>query len=273
MTDSTSMALVRYLAPLQPGPRALRAAVLAQVVFTSPEAFDALCEATERESPVAVRALIEKHLKAVSEKEGRPVARKTTISPGLQTGCLGRLAGAGDTAVDMITNLVSALKAGAAKAWSRIEAGEAATLVLSDRKGLNLPPFRSHCVARFLWLHSRGRYGESPESLEVGQGAVDALLRLRPDGDFAALLDELRDRVARAARTTGRSPDLLKTLDRFGLWPYSAQTHEHLLCEAGKVFGEGRRGRRRRPRPGYRKAFASAVAFYGGHAGRDKRRG
>jgi hypothetical protein len=34
---------------------------------------------------------------------------------------------------------------------------------------------------------------------------------------------------------------LLLQLRRLGLHPDDAQTYEHLLCEAGKVFGAGRR--------------------------------
>jgi hypothetical protein len=253
MTDSTSLALAGRLQTLQ-GASALRAIVLAQVAFTSPEGFADLCDATEGLDAAAVLRLIEDHQRREAAKAQRQ-PRRSTISKSLQTGSLSRLP-PGRTMNDKVAAFVAMLNETVDSAWERIAAGERAVDVLTD--ALRLPDFRAHCVARWLWLTTR--HGESPESLGLGSGARDALQRLAggaAEDDFRRVLPELRAAV-KQADVSG----LLPQLRRLGLRPDDAQTYEHLLCEAGKVFGTGRRDGRGAPRAGYKEAFESALPLY-----------
>ena len=170
-TDSTSLALAgrlwrdrdvdhRFQAgrlPRSCGSDWLRATVLAQVAFTSPEAFTDLCDASANcRCPAAVEELIVKH----QEKEARrqeTQQKKSTVSRGLQTGILSRLPG--QDMNDRVATFVVKVNELAPAAWARIEAGEAATDVLVDPMGLHLPDFRALCVARWLWVATAGAHG------------------------------------------------------------------------------------------------------------------
>ena len=258
MTDRTSLALAGRLKALR-GARALRAIVLAQAAFTSPEAFADLCDATEGlDDEAAVKKLIVEHQEREAAKNQRP-QRKSTISQGLQTGIVSRLP-PGPTMNDKVAAFVVKLNKKADSAWARIVAGENPVGVLVDPAGVHLPDFRAHCVARWLWVLTRGTCGESLESLGLGDGALDALQKLiggTSEEDFARALPRLR-----AAVQAADARDLLGRLRRLGLLPDAAQTYEHLLCEAGKVFGKGRRTGRGAPRPGYKEAFDAALPLY-----------
>jgi hypothetical protein len=151
------------------GASALRAIVLAQVAFTSPEGFADLCDATEGLDAAAVLRLIEDHQRREAAKAQRQ-PRRSTISKSLQTGSLSRLP-PGRTMNDKVAAFVAMLNETVDSAWERMAAGERAVDVLTD--ALRLPGFRAHCVARWLWLATR--HGESPESLGLGSGARDAL--------------------------------------------------------------------------------------------------
>lgn len=88
----------------------------------------------------------------------------------------------------------------------------------------------------------------------------DALQKLADgasEADFGRALPRLRAAVEKAD-----VHGLLPQLRRLALLPDAAQTYEHLLCEAGKVFGEGRREGRGAPRPGYKEAFDAALPLY-----------
>ena len=253
MTDSTSLALAGRLRTLQ-GASALRAIVLAQVAFTSPEGFADLCDATQGLDAAAVLRMIEDHQRRAAAKAQRP-PKRSTISKSLQTGSLSRLP-PGHTMNEKVAAFVTMLNDTVDSAWERIAAGERAVDVLTE--ALRLPDFRAHCVARWLWLATR--HGESPESLGLGSGALDALQRLAggaAEDDFRRVLPELRAAVEQA--DVG---GLLPQLRRLGLRPDDAQTYEHLLCEAGKVFGTGRRDGRGAPRIGYKEAFDAALLLY-----------
>ena len=257
MTDRTSLALAGRLKALR-GARALRAIVLASAAFTSPEAFANLCDATEGlDDEAAVKKLIVEHQEREAAKNQR-TQRKSTISHGLQTGIVRRLPG--PTMNDKVAAFVVKLNRTADSAWARVVGGENPVDVLVDPAGVHLPDFRAHCVARWLWVLTRGTYGESLESLSLGSGALDALQKLiggTSEEDFARALPRLR-----AAVQAVDAGGLLGQLRRLGLLPDAAQTYEHLLCEAGKVFGQGRRDGRGAPRPGYKEAFDAALPLY-----------
>lgn len=258
LTDSTSLALAGRLVNLR-GSKALRAIVLAQVAFTSPEAFAALCDGTDDLDDVAaVKKVIVEHQECDAAVRGRP-ARRSTISRGLQTGSLSRLP-PGPTMNDKVAAFVVKLNGAVDASWARVVAGESPGDVLCDPSGLHLPGFRALCCARWLWISANGKCGESPDSLGLGDGARDALQKLADgasEGDFGRALPRLRAAVEKAD-TCG----ILPLLRRLGLLPDEAQTYEHLLCEAGKVFGEGRREGRGAPRPGYKEAFDAALPLY-----------
>ena len=127
-------------------------------------------------------------------------------------------------------------------------------------KHFGLPSFRAHCVARFLWVHTRGQHGTSPHSLFVGDGAADALRRLA-GGDTPQHLDAFLPQFLTALRAADPA-GLLPVLCALGLFPESAQSVEHLLCDAGKVFGEGNRHGRKPARAEYADSFDSALPFF-----------
>ena len=78
-----------------------------------------------------------------------------------------------------IASLEKATEACLAEMLTKPAADAAAQMELPVHQGgLNLPAFRAHCVARFLWFHSHGRLGTSPDSCFVGSGAEEALNRL-----------------------------------------------------------------------------------------------
>ena len=260
MTDRTSLALAARLRTLRAA-EALRAIILGQTVFTRTEAFEALSDATKGLDAASVKKLVEEHQLCEASQHRRP-ARKSTISPALQSGSLGRLppGPTGRSVNDRVAAFVAKLNLSVDAAWSRIAAGENAVDVLVDRGVVHLPKFRAQCVARWLWLLSRGAHGEPPDSLGLGDGARDALLKLAggdTEDDFRRLLPKLRAAVR--AADVGR---VRRQLRRLGLYPDAAQTYEHLLREAGKVFGTGRRNGRGIPRPGYEEAFEAALPFY-----------
>lgn len=272
LTDSTSLALASRLwrdrdidkhiqdglASRSRGSNRLRAAILSQVAFTSPEAFADLCDASAGCDAATVDKLIVAHqMKEARRLDAQP--RKSTVSHGLQTGILSRMPGQGMN--DRVATFVAKVNELVPDAWARIEAGEDARQVLVDPDGLHLPNFRALCVARWLWVATAGALGESPASTSLGDGALDALRRLSggaEEADFLRVLPKLRAAVEAADGPYG----LLPTLRCAGLLPDAPQTYEHLLCEAGKVFGAGRRHQRGALRPGYSEAFAEALKLY-----------
>ena len=146
------------------------------------------------------------------------------------------------------------------RAWKRICSGESVMTVLMDSAGLGLCHFRAHCAARNIWFMSGGRFGTPVTSLTIGDGARDAVRVLTggsgSERDFESLMPHLRRAVEAVA-----PPGLLDKLHSLGLHPDSPQIHEHILCEVGKVFGEGRYSEFV-CRPGYAELFRLALPFY-----------
>ena len=266
LTDRTTLALLAHLAeeaPARTGHAALRSIILAQLTYTSAEVFEAMEPASDGGAAEVARSLRD-HFVQEAAACGRPAPRKSPISKALQTGTLGCLGRSRGAIIDKVANFVEGLRDAIHVAWPRVRDGDVAA-TLEAAEGLRLPRFRAHCVARLLWLHSGGKLGTSPQSFHVGFGASDALRRLL-DADeldeaeleaaFAKALPRWREAVA-AADEFG----VVAALDRLGLFPASAQTYEHLLCEAGKVFGVGHRERRGLPKPGYAELFLKARRF------------
>ena len=264
LTDRTTLTFAALLAEERVGVVPLRLAVLAQLVFTDAAVLEALGPAAAEEDVsdgrVVARALRD-FFAAEALATGRP-PRRSPISRSLQTGalcCLGRSRGC---IVDKAAAFVERLGPTSLRAYARIaKDGDAAAAVLQEE--LQLPAFRAHCVARLLWVHSAGAHGASPDSHYLGVGALDALRRLV--GDDAASL-ELGFRAAlprwRAAVLRRDDSGVVSRLEALGLLPFAAQTFEHLLCEAGKVFGLGPRPRRGAARPGYAPLWARARRFF-----------
>ena len=263
MSDRTSLEWARHLEalPEHSGTEALRSAILAEYVFTRAECFVALVDASRGRQAQEIQELIGKHLKEHAEKEGRRVPLKTTISRSLQQGAVSKLAkwGAG-AAVAKIANFVAHLDATAEASWARIEASTCpAASVLQEM--LDLPWFRAHCAARLLWLAATGERGTSPDDRAVGAGAGDPLEALGED--FETVLDNVRSAISRADAAAEDGSKVVPLLERLGLFPMAAQTIEHLLCEAGKVFAvRGNAAKRQGARPGYKELFRAAHPMF-----------
>lgn len=278
MTDRTSLALAKRLATLPTtGPEALRAIILAQCAFTSQGVFEALAEPSRGQTAVQIASSLREFFNREAEQAKRAKPRKSSISKSLQTGSLTYLGRGKGLIIDKVAAFVENLDQSLDTVWAAVAAtpGKAAAVLARPRDagGLGLLPFRAHCVARFLWLHSGGLVGTSPESGFLGSGALEALCRLEPmadavaEGDkerprkleaaFAVALPRWRELVAR--KDTGGVVARLRAL---GLWPDAAQTYEHLLCEARKVFGQDRRDSRGPPGLGYKELFEDVVGFY-----------
>ena len=224
------------------------------------------------EDAETIQAQIEEHLRRVSKEEGRREARKTTITQALQQGSVAML-GKGE-AVPNIAAKVAELNAKVEQVWREIVNGSRdAAEVLRDKNLLGLPAFRAHCVARWIHAYTRGQYGRGsgPDSLHMGDGAVDALVKLdaaagsakeAPQIRFERLLPKLQMAVEAAARKAG-AEDVLSQLSALPFDYMRAQNFEHLLCEAGKVFAARQGGGSRHvPKPGYKEAFDAALPFW-----------
>jgi hypothetical protein len=271
MTDSTSLALAAKLrAQANPFDLAegLRLMVLAQVVTTSQKDFDALADKVRGADEEQIR-------RSMQEVAGK---RKSLISNSLRTGSMKAL-GLQEKgskylvkAPEYIASLEAAIKPCLEKMQKKPAATAAAQMQLPMCEGgLNLPGFRAHCVGRFLWFHSHGTLGTSPDSCFVGSGAEQALNRLCPPTGTRKKKDERKrleealaaavpiwTKLALAADDVG----VIDLLDKLGLRPTSAQTWEHLLCEARKVFGLDPRPSSGKRNPHYAELFHQGIGFY-----------
>ena len=93
----------------------------------------------------------------------------------------------------------------------------------------------------------------------MGEGAKAVLKHLAPasgPADLAAMVP-LWNRLAAAAD----DQEVLGRLASLGLWPELAQTWEHLLCAARKVFGRAGTNSGQR-NPGYEDLLWRARGFY-----------
>jgi hypothetical protein len=246
--------------------------VLATCYFSRSQDYTALCNVAVSTRVSEVQAQIEAHLRQASRDEGKRTTRKTTISQPLQQGSLSMLGGG--EAVPNIAARVADLNKKAAAVWQEISKGRHdAAEVLQDKLGL--APFRAHCVARWIYAYTRGRYGgdNGPDSLHLGKGAVDALARLdadaasstkeAPEIRFKRLLPKLRGAVEAAAKKAGAEDVLNKLAALPPFYHARAQCFEHLLCEAGKVFAARGGGEHRgSPKPGYKDAYDAARFFW-----------
>jgi hypothetical protein len=258
-----------------PIPEILRDAILSQYAFTQAAAFKELSEASRGvRSADRIEKLMAAHLKAEAAREGRKVPLQHTISRSLQQGSLGKLrkwGGESKKVSRRIAAFVAQLSGKVLRvAWSRIEAGEDVAAVLTDGSGLDMPGFRAHCASRLVWMATAGLHGASPESMVVGVGALDAARALTggDEVDFELLLERVRTTVGTADAEASDEDRLLPTLCELGLCPLAAQTFEHLLCEAGKVFAAhgSQQKKRGAARPGYRELFEAALPLYLRHA-------
>ena len=268
MTDRTTLALAARIRGWAPGHQAVRATVLSQLVYTSADVFDAM-EDVEGDAAFvseALRALLLREAAA----QGKP-PRKTTISKSLQTGALACLGRGKGSIVDKVAAYAAGLGERAFVTWPRLRRARSEAEVTAALARLRLPRFRAHCVGRLLWLHSRGRLGVAPSSLFLGVGARDALLRIlgRDCAGADATKDAGLEDLFAAALPTWRAAVLradehgiVALLDELCLHPLAAQTFEHLLCEAGKVFGLGGREARGAIKPGYAELFCRAEPFF-----------
>ena len=189
---------------------------------------------------------------------------KTTCSAALQTGSLAMLRGGrtGKSSMFQLTaGFVVRVNRHVKVAWERICRCESVMAVLMDPTGLSLCWFRAHCVCRIVWYMTCGRIGTPPWSFLIGEGACDAVRVLSESGDggeedFKSLFPHLLAAVESVA-----PPGLLDNLHLLGLHPNSPQVYEHILCECGKIFGEGRYSQYVN-HPGYAELFWRASPFY-----------
>jgi hypothetical protein len=260
LTDRNTMVLARQLLETS-GAEGLRLIVLNQVLLSRPEDFTAVAHLTAGKGAAEVLVVLEEHWKAEAQADGGQ-PRKSSLSNSLRSGSQNYLSRFGERSgpeAAKVAAAIAALNANVGPAWSRIAAGEAALAVLTDKQGLALDNFRAVCVARLLWYYTDRQHGMPPSACEVGVGAGDALQQLAGGRDSAALERLLPD-MQQALWEQDRF-GVLSILRALGIDYSSAQFVEHLLCEAGKLFGTGRRALHK-PRPGYKKLFFEAVLFF-----------
>ena len=261
ITDRTTLAALALLHEGREvvGAPALRLLVLAQLVFTDAAVLEALGPAAVSGELADAAARLRDFFDEEAKESRRP-PRRSPISKSLQTGALGCLGRGKGSIIDTVARYVETTldEEACLRAYAELRAG-VASAEDSLRLSLGLPRFRAHCVARLLWLHSAGALGASPDSARLGPGAVDALLRLTGESSeagFAAALPRWRAAVLARDET-----DVVPRLEALNLFPLAAQTFEHLLCEAGKVFGLSPRPKRGPERPGYAELWTRARRF------------
>jgi hypothetical protein len=300
LTDRTTLAAIAANSAQESrrhGAEALRTAVLSQCVLTSSELLTSLDApvlrkvSAERLAQVLRRKLDEEARRSERGSLAGKTARRSPISPGLQTGvlsCLGRDRGG---IVDKVSRFVEDLNERYRDIWKLIDSGEDVVRVLRLSReqggGLRLPRFRAHCVSRLLWIMTAGERGTSPSSTLVGPGAhaaLDILIPATAGGNEVsppARLTELTHRLrefydscrSRSESEAGDGEErdesepaqfarlfvaVVDRLEHSRLHPLSCQTVEHILCEARKVFGTSRRPRRGEAKAGYRELFERA---------------
>jgi hypothetical protein len=257
LSDSTTLAIIGHKHFLGGGPLMLRIIFIGQVLVTSPTTLSCLDDL--RDQPANV---IEERLKEVH------TTRKSCISKGLQTGvvswlrkCAGVEAGETKEIYELIAKAMVLFDRELPRLWDEICAGRDAMSVLAEKGDgkLGLPSFRSHCVARLLYMGSGGLHGTSPDSFHVGYFAAPSLYALEKEVSHC---DSLLQRLLPSFQRKLVELDSRNVRARLGemyVEAGAAQTWEHMLCESRKLLDPSLTPGPYRPRGTYKERFEAAL--------------
>ena len=267
MTDRTSLALFASKPFSSGGQLMLRACFLTQLFLHGPDLSGCLDDVFLHSYDDVKRAL--------GETLGD--LKKSPVTAQMQTGLLSMFrqywsfyghepnTALGVSVIESIARVVWHFDAHLSRLWTRLLQGADLFKELVRplaAGGFGVADFKAQLVCRMTFVGSCGRFGaDSATSCVVGPGAAAAIHTMTGSGfeqrDLAVALSQKVPEwtvqlQARDSNGVGRR------LAELGLAPYSAQTYQHLCCEARKIFCPGQRAAYHR-RPGYQKLFWRAM--------------